>query len=84
MEKSFCINPVNDEMKISVEAVYLLNEFKRKFETRRSFMQVVVDKMPKYDNMEGFNQLTAFWNSRLKSQEMNTDIETVLELLKAE
>jgi hypothetical protein len=84
MEKSFCITPANEEMKVTIQAVYLLNAFKETFEHKRSFLQVMADKMPKYNSMEGFNQLTAFWNGRMRNQEINNDVETVLEMLKSE
>lgn len=84
MEKSFCIKPANDEMAVYVHAVFLLNEFKKLFETRRGFIQIMVDKLPKYDNPKGYDQLTAFWNSRMKNDAMNNDVEFVLEQLKSE
>ena len=85
MKKSICISPFDDEIKTAAQAVYLLNAFRELgFVTRRSFMEVVSEKRPEYATVEGFNKLTAYWNSRVRSEEMNDVIDSVLSQLKSE
>ena len=77
--------PYDDEMRTAAQAVYLVNAFRQLgFITRRSFMQVVSEKCPEYASIEGYGKLTAYWNSRVRSAEMNAVIESVLDQLKSE
>lgn len=85
MKKNICIIPIDDEMELLSRAIFLLNEVKKKgFHKRDAFVNAVVDLLPSYSTPFGINMLNNFWAGRVKSEQLNYDIETVLEKLKAE
>lgn len=85
MKKTIVIVPFDDETSFSAQALYLVNEFKKKgFTDRRAFLQIVSDKLPEYRTVKGQETLRNYWLGRVRQQGVNDHIESVLESLKAE
>ena len=76
------IKPVNNEMAKKIAAVSLLNDFVSFGFDRRSFVQVVVDVYPSFDNIKGVNKLNNFW--ALREFSINSELTDVIEKLKKE
>lgn len=85
MKKTFCVAPADEEMELRINALNILNEYKKLgFKNRLSFVTVVGEKLPKYRDYYQASQLNYFWAGRCNNEEMNTDLQMVLESLKAE
>ncbi|MCO6149092.1 hypothetical protein [Flavobacterium sp. NRK1] len=85
MKNNICISPVDNEMASWGKAVWLLNEYRGLgFKTRQSFIRIISEKLPKYNDVDSWNQLGNFWLGRVKDDSVNRDVETVLEQLKSE
>lgn len=76
------IVPVNSEMAKKVTAVGLLNDFVAFGFDRRSFVQVVIDIHPSFNNLQGVNRLNNFW--ALREFSINSELIEVLGQLKKE
>lgn len=83
--EAITIMPADHTQKVRVEAINVLNEFKvLGFDSRSKFINVVVQVLPEYENYKRMQELYAFWQTRVFSQEVNTRLARVVEQLKAE
>lgn len=83
--ENICIKPADNDMKLLVESINILNQFKMLgFANKRGFMGVVQDNMPKYLEYSNGVKLGNFWSGRLKDVDVNQDLEKLLNILKAE
>lgn len=84
MEK-VCVIPADDDMMLRVDALNILNEFKKLgFEKRSQFVNVVVQASPEYSNYKKVQELWAFWQTRVFSRELNDKLAKIVEQLKSE
>ena len=84
MEK-ICIAPVDERIKVRVESLNILNEFKSKgFLVVSSFVGLVQDKIPKYRDYKELKHLLNFWASRRFNEDLNNELTQLLEDLKNE
>lgn len=82
MKNTISIVPADDEMKIFVEAIAILNRFKAAgFDTRRAFVDVVAEKNPFYDTHENILKLYGFWAKRVTDEQLNADLLKILVLI---
>lgn len=83
MNKKVTIDPVNTDMSVMANAVRLKNEFIRLgFETSSAFVSIVRHYKPGYTG--DTKKLEHWWLLRLKDDDVNTDVEFVLGMLKNE
>jgi hypothetical protein len=76
--------PVDEEMRLLGNAITILNEFKTLgFVKRDAFVETVLDLDPNYKTFRNMQKLNNFWAGRVKDKYLNTDLECVLEKLKA-
>lgn len=81
MKKSIEITAVDDEIANRAYALWLLNEFRALgFETRKAFVNVVMDYLPELNSFQGGCRLNNFWASREFG--LSEELEKVLEHLK--
>jgi hypothetical protein len=84
MEK-ICIKPVDDRIKVRVDALNILNQFKmRGFTEVSAFVGVIQDKLPKYKSYHELKHLLNFWASRRFNEDLNNELSQLLEDLKNE
>ena len=83
--KIYTIKPIDEDMDVLVDAVDLLNNFKKLgFTTKSGFVGVVQDNIPEYKNYKNLNRLLSFWQSRIKNKELNNQLHKLLNKLKHE
>lgn len=83
MEK-VCIKPVDESIKTRVDALNLLNEFKRLGFNRSGFIGVVQLNIEKYKDYKNVTKIIAFWDGRNHREEVNHELHRLLEKLKSE
>lgn len=84
MEK-LCITPVDDSIKIRVESLNILNEFKMKgFTTSSGFVGVVQDYIEDFKDYHNVKTLLAFWAGRKHCEDLNKQLNNLLNNLKNE
>lgn len=82
MNKTVCINPVDDEMELKAEMLNLLNKFKvLGFTKREAFVEMVMGESKAYHSFEGMKLLNNFWASRANHQELYEDLHVVYDNL---
>lgn len=83
--KSICINPVDEDMRLIVDSLNILNEFKRLgFVTRGGFVGVVQMNLEEFKDYANLTRLFQFWAGRLKDQQLNDQLNQLLNALKNE
>ncbi|MDM1408584.1 hypothetical protein [Myroides sp. DF42-4-2] len=81
MKKVIEIHAADEEIAIRARALKILSDFRGLgFTTRKSFLNVVMDKVPELDSHDGGNRLVNFWTGR--EFKLNDQLEQVLENLK--
>ncbi len=84
MEK-LCITPVDENIKLRVESLNLLNEFKMLgFTTRSGFVGVIQDNLEEFKAYKKLNELFAFWDGRKHCNDLNNELRKLLNTLKDE
>ena len=84
MEK-LCINPVDKGIKLRVESLKILNEFKvLGFVKVSGFIGVVQQNLEEYRDYKCVKRLLAFWAGRVADADLNADLLKLLEQLKNE
>ena len=79
------IDPVDEEMALLGNAVFILNEYKRVgFVKRESFVELIMDEDKSYHTLQGMQKLNNFWASRVKDEFLNEDLTRILENLKTQ
>ena len=83
--KTICITPIDEGIRVHIEALNIKNEFKRLgFSTVSGFVGVVQDNLPGYKDYNDMKRLLQFWSGRLKNDDFNQELTKLLESLKAE
>ena len=78
------IKPVDSEMELLGTAVKILNEFKLMgFTKRDAFVELVLEMDPHYKTFKNMQKLNNFWAGRVKDEFLNSDLEKIIERLKA-
>jgi hypothetical protein len=76
--------PVDSEMELLGTAVKILNEFKLMgFTKRDAFVELVLEMDPHYKTFKNMQKLNNFWAGRVKDKFLNSDLEKIIERLKA-
>lgn len=83
MEK-VCIEPVDESIKSKVDALNILNEYKRLGFGRSGFVGVVQQNIDSYKDYKKVKKLLAFWDGRSNDESLNNELENLLEKLKDE
>lgn len=84
MEK-LCIKPADQDIKIRVEALNILNEFKMLgFVKVSGFVGVVQNNLIEYKDYKLVKRLLAFWAGRVADEQLNKKLTELLEQLKGE
>ena len=79
------IDPVDEEMALLGNAVFILNEYKRVgFVKRESFVELIMDEDKSYHTLQGMQKLNNFWAGRVKDEFLNEDLTRILENLKTQ
>lgn len=79
------IQPADKEVKLMLDYVKIINEFRLKgFNTRGAFVNIVHDYLPELQNYKYTQRLTAYWNGRVRDAELNAKLQTVLNKLSHE
>lgn len=79
------IQPVDKDIALLANAVRILNDYKRAgFVKRDSFIEVVIEIDPHFNQFHLIQKLYIFWAGRLKDEAINADLEKILEKLKSE
>jgi len=85
MKKMIQIDPVDEEMALLVNAVMILNNYKRAgFAKRESFVELIMAEDTSYHTLQGMQKLNNFWAGRVKDKYLNKDLVRILENLKSE
>ena len=83
MNKFIEILPFDDEMKVLVTALQILNDFKRLgFVKRDAFVELIMSEDVSYHNFSAMQKLNNFWAGRVKDDVLNTDLQRILENVK--
>lgn len=84
MEK-VCITPVDESIKVRVDSLNLLNEFKMLgFDTLSGFVGVVQENYDEFKNYNNTKPLLAFWAGRKHCEEFNAKMQSLINQLKNE
>lgn len=79
MDVEIIITPVNRDIRILGESLWLLNEFQRKgFYARKDFINKVVSVDKRFDTIESLRKLDHFWLMRCKDELFIDDLKNVL------
>jgi hypothetical protein len=85
MKKLIQIDPVDDEMALLGNAVFILNNYKKVgFVKRESFVELIMDEDKSYHTLQGMQKLNNFWAGRVKDKSLNEDLTRILENMKSE
>jgi hypothetical protein len=80
-----CLTPNDEIVDGWFNTLNLLNEFRKLgFERRESFVTVVQEKDLEYKDFKKVQKLWAFWQLRLRDEQVNSDLELILDQLKNE
>jgi hypothetical protein len=84
-KETICIQPIDNDMRILVDGLNILNDFKRLgFNTRGSFVGVVQDNLEMFKDYRNLKVLFQFWAGRAKDEDLNTQLNQLLNQLKNE
>lgn len=85
MKNLIQIDPVDDEMALLANAVYILNDYKRiGFTKRESFVELIMGEDVAYHTLQGMQKLNNFWAGRVKDKFLNEDLKRIFENLRSE
>jgi hypothetical protein len=85
MKNLIQIDPIDEEMALLGNAVFILNSYKRAgFVKRESFVQLIMDVDESYRTLQGMQKLNNFWAGRVKDKSLNENLTRILENLKTE
>jgi len=85
MKNLIQIDPVDDEMALLGNAVFILNNYKKVgFVKRESFVELIMDEDKSYHTLQGMQKLNNFWAGRVKDKSLNEDLTRILENMKSE
>jgi hypothetical protein len=79
-----CIIPISNKMAQRAEAVYLLNGFQKLKLNFTSFLLIVQNINPKYEEYKNIKTLISFWNLRAFNCDLIDEMNLILETLKSE
>ena len=83
--KNICINPIDDDIRLQVEALNIKNEFKRLgFTAVGGFVGVVQQNIDQYRDYKKVARLMSFWQGRVKDDILNKQLHNLLDKLKTE
>lgn len=83
MKKVIQIEPVDSDMEVLVNAVLILNDYKRAgFVKRDAFVELVMGEDKSYHTFSAMQKLNNFWAGRVKDAALNSDLSRILENLK--
>lgn len=81
--KQVIINPFDEQMKVQIDAIKILNDFKLSgFTKRESFVELIMGEDKSYHSIQGMNKLNNFWSGRIKDKSLNDDLLKIYENLK--
>lgn len=85
MKNLIQIDPIDEEMALLGNAVFILNNYKRAgFVKREAFVELVMEEDKSYHTFSGMQKLNNFWAGRVKDKSLNDDLVRILENLKSE
>lgn len=85
MKNLIQIDPVDEEMALLGNAVFILNSYKKVgFVKRESFVELIMDEDKSYHTLQGMQKLNNFWAGRVKDKSLNQDLSRILENMKTE
>ena len=85
MKNLIQIDPVDEEMALLGNAVFILNSYKKVgFVKRESFVELIMDEDKSYHTLQGMQKLNNFWAGRVKDKSLNQDLTRILENMKTE
>jgi len=85
MKNLIQIDPIDEEMALLGNAVFILNNYKRAgFVKREAFVELVMEEDTSYHTLQGMQKLNNFWAGRVKDKFLNDDLVRILENLKSE
>lgn len=78
------INPVDNIIKTRVDALNILNEFKRLGFAKGGFISVVQENIEEYKDYKHVKRMISFWDGRCNQEDLNNELQALLEKLKSE
>lgn len=82
MEIPISITPADNEIKILLKAISILNSFKLAgYDTPKKFVEIVCEYFGEYSDYDGQVKLKTFWACRVKDEKLNDDLQRVLILI---
>ena len=83
--KNISIKPYDSSIKLMVESLNILNEFKMLgFTSRSGFVGVVQDNVEEFKDYKTLTKLLNFWDGRKKCEDLNETLTQLLDKLKQE
>ena len=83
--KNISIKPYDNSIKLMVESLNILNEFKMLgFTSRSGFVGVVQDNVEEFKDYKTLTKLLNFWDGSKKCEELNETLTQLLMKLKQE
>lgn len=85
MKNLIQIDPIDEDMALLANAVFILNNYKKVgFVKRESFVELIMDEDKSYHTLQGMQKLNNFWAGRVKDKSLNEDLTRILENMKSE